>query len=69
MQTETPDTLPTDATARAVLRHMLATLAYRAAKVLADPPPDFGATRFGDATRGPDQAAPKREFDGDASAR
>jgi hypothetical protein len=53
MDTETPDPLPADATARAVLRHMLATLAYRAAKVLADPPLDFGGTRFGDATRQP----------------
>jgi hypothetical protein len=53
MQTEAPDPLPADATARAVLRHMLATLAYRAAKVLADPPPGFAATRFGDATRQP----------------
>jgi hypothetical protein len=45
--------LPADATARAVLRHMLATLAYRAAKVLAGTPADFGARAFGDATRQP----------------
>ena len=46
MQTET-SRLPADATARAVLRHMLATLAYRAAKVLRDTPQDFGARTFG----------------------
>src|SRR5215472_3012637 len=45
--------LPTDATARAVVRHLLATLAYRAAKVLRDIEPGFSQTPFGDATRKP----------------
>ena len=36
-----------------VLRHFVATLAYRAAKVLRDVPPDFGPTTFGAATRRP----------------
>ena len=53
MQTEIASRLPADATARAVLRHMLATLAYRAAKVLRETPPDFGARTFGSATRQP----------------
>jgi hypothetical protein len=39
--------------ARATLRQMAATLAYRAAKVLRDAPPDFGHRSFGDATRQP----------------
>jgi hypothetical protein len=39
--------------ARAVLRHLAATLAYRAAKVLRDVPPGFGATAFGSSTRRP----------------
>jgi hypothetical protein len=38
---------------RLVLRHLLATLAYRAAKVLRDAPPGFGASTFGSATRQP----------------
>lgn len=38
---------------RALLRHTLATLAYRAEKVLRDPPADFGAHRIGPATRTP----------------
>jgi hypothetical protein len=42
-------------TARAVLRHLLATLAYRAAKVLRDVPPDFAAASFGATTRRPVQ--------------
>src|SRR5215467_12673069 len=45
--------LPTDATARAVVRHLVATLAYRAAKVLRDVEPGFAQTSFGDATRKP----------------
>ncbi len=53
MQTEVANRLPSDATSRAVLRHMLATLAYRAAKVPRDTPPDFGARTFGAATRQP----------------
>jgi hypothetical protein len=39
--------------ARATLRQMAATLAYRAAKVLRDAPPEFGRHSFGDATRQP----------------
>jgi hypothetical protein len=45
--------LPTDATARAVVRHLVATLAYRAAKVLRDVEPGFAQASFGDATRKP----------------
>src|SRR5215467_12928311 len=45
--------LPTDATVRAVVRHLAATLAYRAAKVLRDVEPGFAHTSFGDATRKP----------------
>ncbi len=40
---------------RAVLRRLLATLAYRAAKVLRDAPPGFDARDFGVATRRPVQ--------------
>lgn len=39
--------------ARSTLRQMAATLAYRAAKVLRDAPPDFATHSFGDATRQP----------------
>ena len=42
-------------TARAVLRRLVATLAYRAAKVLRDVPPGFDARTFGGATRRPVQ--------------
>jgi len=42
-----------DAPARAVLRHTVATLAYRAAKVLRDVPPEFADTSFGNTTRRP----------------
>jgi len=38
---------------RAALRHLVATLAYRAAKVLRDAPTDFGETRFGASARTP----------------
>jgi hypothetical protein len=38
---------------RLALRQMAATLAYRAAKVLRDVPPDFAHRNFGDATRQP----------------
>lgn len=38
---------------RALLRHTLATLAYRAAKTLRGAPPDFAAFRVGDSTRTP----------------
>jgi hypothetical protein len=36
-----------------VLRHLVATLTYRAAKVLRDAPPGFGATSFGTSARKP----------------
>jgi hypothetical protein len=39
--------------ARPVLRHLVATLAYRAGKVLRDAPPSFSANSFGEATRRP----------------
>jgi hypothetical protein len=39
--------------ARAVVRHTLATLAYRAAKAVREAPPDFGAFRIGATTRTP----------------
>jgi hypothetical protein len=45
--------LPSDASTRAVVRHLTATLAYRAAKVLRDVPPAFPGISFGDATRKP----------------
>jgi len=45
--------LVSDASTRAVLRHLTATLAYRAAKVLRDVPRDFGPRSFGDASRSP----------------
>jgi hypothetical protein len=38
---------------RGVLRHFAATLAYRAAKVLRDVPPGFGAASFGPSVRSP----------------
>jgi hypothetical protein len=46
-------TLPSDVTTRAVCRHLVATLAYRAAKVLRDAPPDFAQASFGSSTRKP----------------
>jgi hypothetical protein len=49
----TTSALPSDAAARAVLRHVCATLAYRAAKVLRDAPDGFGITSFGSSTRRP----------------
>lgn len=39
--------------ATSALRHVVATLAYRASKVLRDAPADFGATSFGSTTRRP----------------
>jgi hypothetical protein len=45
--------LVSDVNTRAVLRHLTATLAYRAAKVLRDVPPEFGRRSFGDSTRQP----------------
>ena len=44
-----------DASTRAVLRQLVATLAYRTAKVLRDAPADFGATHVGPSTRTPVQ--------------
>ena len=38
---------------RTMLRHLVATLTYRAAKVIRDAPPEFGAATFGAATRKP----------------
>ena len=56
MHTEHPSGQPlTLDAARAVLRHLAATLAYRAAKVLRDVPPGFDARTFGPATRRPVQ--------------
>ena len=46
-------TVEASAGARAALRQMAATLAYRAAKVLRDAPGTFSAATFGDATRRP----------------
>ena len=40
-------------TDRALLRHALATLAYRGGKALRDAPPDFAAFRVGPSTRTP----------------
>jgi hypothetical protein len=45
--------LPVDGSACAVLRHLTATVAYRAAKVLRDVPADFGTRSFGATTRQP----------------
>lgn len=47
--------LPTTDAARAVVRHLVATLAYRAAKVLRDVPPEFASANVGAATRQPIQ--------------
>ena len=49
------DPIPQDEGCRAVLRHMTATLAYRAAKVLKDVPAGFPERTFGPATRQPVQ--------------
>ena len=45
--------LPNSENTRAVLRHLLATLAYRAAKVLRDVPPGFGEFSAGPQWRRP----------------
>ena len=45
--------LHSDPASREVVRHLVATLAYRAAKVLRDVPPDFATRPFGDSTRVP----------------
>lgn len=44
---------PTDAHTRAVLRQLAATLAYRAAKVLRETPPDFATFRIAPGSRTP----------------
>ena len=52
----TADSSPTPISiddARPVLRHLVATLAYRAGKVLRDTPASFGASSVGDSTRRP----------------
>jgi hypothetical protein len=46
-------TLPATEDTRQLLRHLTATLAYRASKVLRDAPVDFAAAAFGSATRQP----------------
>jgi hypothetical protein len=52
MQTDSPSGLePTGAAV--ILRHLIATVAYRAAKVMRDVPADFGARTFGQSTRRP----------------
>ena len=45
--------LKPDNTTLAVCRHLVATLAYRAAKVLRDAPPGFAQKSFGSSTRKP----------------
>lgn len=52
MPVDNPSPLPAGASTP-VLRHLVATLAYRAAKVLRDAPDGFGGTAFGDTTRRP----------------
>src|SRR5262245_53296171 len=47
--------LPTDDSARAVLRHLVATLAYRAAKVLREPPSGFATFALAESARRPVQ--------------
>lgn len=50
-----PDPVAGSDVARATVRQLAATLAYRAAKVLRDVPPGFGETTVGPATRRPVQ--------------
>jgi len=47
--------LPNDPPSRLIVRHLTATLAYRAAKVLRDAPADFANASFGSTTRHPVQ--------------
>jgi hypothetical protein len=47
--------VPSDAGATAAVRHLAATLAYRAAKVLRDAPSGFATATFGDSSRRPVQ--------------
>ena len=53
MQTKDPSALPTTPDALAIVRHITATLAYRAAKVLRDVPPEFASTSFAPTARRP----------------
>ena len=53
MLPEDPSTPSPDHAARAVVRHLAATLAYRAAKVLRDAPASFRTTAPGPSTRRP----------------
>jgi hypothetical protein len=46
---------PSTDTARQLLRHSVATIAYRGAKALRDAPPHFGSFHIGDKTRTPAQ--------------
>jgi hypothetical protein len=55
MPTTPPLAQPTLDTPRVVVRHLVATLAYRAAKVLRNAPPGFGAATFGSTSRRPVQ--------------
>ena len=50
---ETRESIIDGHASRPVLRHLTATLAYRAAKVLRDPPAGFGGSTSGSATRRP----------------
>lgn len=52
-ESTTPTPIPSHDDARLVLRHAIATLAYRAAKVVRDVPDGFGDRQFGEATRRP----------------
>jgi hypothetical protein len=53
MTTERPSPQPSTLDTSAALRHLIATLAYRAAKVLRDAPPGFDGTTFGPTSRRP----------------
>jgi len=55
MPTPMDSTLAFNSPARTVLRQLVATLAYRAAKVLRDAPLDFATSSIGDHTRRPVQ--------------
>jgi hypothetical protein len=53
MKTDSPSGTEPMSAAEVVLRHFVATLAYRAAKVLRDVPSEFGKASFGSTTRRP----------------
>src|SRR5262245_6993572 len=53
MTTHSPSSQPSMTAASVILRHLAATLAYRAAKVLRDVPAGFDSMSFGAATRRP----------------